>query len=154
MSNLLEYKGYHGSVEFSAEDECFFGKIEFINDLIMFEGESPKSIKEAFHQAVDDYLAHCARTGTEPNQPFKGSFNVRVGAALHRNAVIEAKKRGLTLNEIVCEALTCLLNGGTVVHNHNSFHVNEQEQRVFVSEFEVRQSSEIHSVRGAAWTLQ
>ncbi len=27
MSNTMEYKGYIGSVEFSAEDACFFGKV-------------------------------------------------------------------------------------------------------------------------------
>ena len=27
MSNRMEYKGYIGSVEFSAEDRTFFGKV-------------------------------------------------------------------------------------------------------------------------------
>ena len=37
MSNILEYKGYIGRVEFSAEDKIFHGKLEFINDLVTFE---------------------------------------------------------------------------------------------------------------------
>ncbi len=34
MKNYLEYKGYIGTVEFSAEDKIFFGKIQGINDLV------------------------------------------------------------------------------------------------------------------------
>ena len=37
----------------------FYGKIEGINGLVNFEGESVKELTEAFHEAVDDYLAYC-----------------------------------------------------------------------------------------------
>ena len=36
-NNMLEYKNYYGNVEYSAEDECFFGKIINISDLVTFE---------------------------------------------------------------------------------------------------------------------
>lgn len=39
MKNVLEYKGYLGSVEFSADDEVFFGKITGIRDVVTFEGD-------------------------------------------------------------------------------------------------------------------
>ena len=28
MNNTMEYQGYVGSVEFSASDECFYGKVQ------------------------------------------------------------------------------------------------------------------------------
>jgi predicted HicB family RNase H-like nuclease len=40
MSNILEYKGFIGRVEFSAEDRILHGRIEFINDLVTFEATS------------------------------------------------------------------------------------------------------------------
>lgn len=55
--NTMTYKGYIGSVSFSEKDNVFFGKIEGINGLVNFEGESVKELTEAFHEAVDDYLA-------------------------------------------------------------------------------------------------
>jgi predicted HicB family RNase H-like nuclease len=55
----MTYKGYIGSVAFSEKDNVFFGKIEGINGLVNFEGESVKELTEAFHEAVDDYLAIC-----------------------------------------------------------------------------------------------
>ena len=34
--DVLTYKGFIGSVHFSAVDDVFFGKVEGINDLITF----------------------------------------------------------------------------------------------------------------------
>jgi predicted HicB family RNase H-like nuclease len=54
---------------------------------------------------VDDYLALCAKRGKEPEKPFKGSFNVRVGPELHRRLALAAAKRGMSLNRLVAETL-------------------------------------------------
>lgn len=59
MSDKLKYKHFTGSVEFSADDEVFFGKIEGINDLVMFEGTSVNELKSAFEEAVEDYIELC-----------------------------------------------------------------------------------------------
>ncbi len=34
MKDVLNYKGYIGSVHYAAEDRVFYGKVEGINDLI------------------------------------------------------------------------------------------------------------------------
>lgn len=64
--NTMSYKGYLGSVAFSEQDGVFYGKVEGINGLVNFEGESVKELTDAFHEAVDDYLAYCADEGIEP----------------------------------------------------------------------------------------
>lgn len=38
MKDAMTYKGYIGLVRYSAADEVFHGKIDAINELIMFEG--------------------------------------------------------------------------------------------------------------------
>lgn len=105
MNDVMTYKGYIGSVHYSEEDEVFHGKIEAINDLIMFEGTSVKELKEAFREAVDDYLETCKEMGREPQKPFKGSFNVRIPSALHRKAAKKATMMGISLNQLVQKAL-------------------------------------------------
>ena len=52
--NILEYKGFVGLVEFSTEDEVFYGKIIAIKDLVSYEGNTVISIKSNFHSAVND----------------------------------------------------------------------------------------------------
>ena len=55
--NTLSYKGYLGTVSFSEKDACFYGKIEGIDGLVNFEGESVRELTEAFHEAVDAFIS-------------------------------------------------------------------------------------------------
>ena len=105
MKDMMRYKGYLGSVHYSDDDQIFYGKIEFIRSLVNYEGTDVTNLKAAFVEAVDDYVDLCKKEKTEPEQPFKGSFNVRTGSDLHRKAAIFAKEKGLNLNTVVTEAL-------------------------------------------------
>jgi len=103
--NIIEYNGYFGSVEYSDSDEVFFGKLLFINDVVTFEGESVKELKQAFHSMVDDYIETCKEIGKIPQKPFKGSFNVRIKPELHCEASVLAILEGKKLNSFVEEAI-------------------------------------------------
>ncbi len=56
--NTLKYKDFIGSVAFSEADGVFFGKIEGIDGLVNFEGESVEELTNAFHEVVDGYLKY------------------------------------------------------------------------------------------------
>ena len=104
-NNTLNYKDYYGSAEYSASDECFFGKIIGITDLISFEGSSVAELKKAFEEAVEDYIIMCAEAGKAPQKSYKGSFNVRIPPELHKEAAITAKRNGISLNAFVEKAI-------------------------------------------------
>ena len=104
-SDLICYKNYYGSVHFDQQEEIFFGKIEFIRDLVNYEASEAKSLVQAFHQAVDSYLEDCSNIDKGPDKPFKGSFNVRVDPGLHKAASLYALQHGDTLNGVVRKAL-------------------------------------------------
>ena len=110
MSNLLEYKGYLGSVEFSDEDNVLHGKLQFIRALVLYEGTDISSLRKAFSEAVDDYLELCEAQGERPELPLKGSFNVRPGRELHRRAINLSIRRQTSLNKVVSDALRNHLN--------------------------------------------
>ena len=103
--NIIEYKEFIGSVNYSDTDECFYGKIEGINDLVTFEGSSVKELKRAFKNAVDDYLELCKEAGKEPYRSVKGSFNIRIEPKLHYDAIYTALKKGISLNQFVADAI-------------------------------------------------
>ena len=105
MNDMMTYKGYLGSVHYSDNDQVFFGKIEYIKNLINFEGTDVKTLRQSFEEAVDDYLDLCREESIEPELPFMGSFNVSTGSNLHRKAVLYAKEKGLNLNKVVADAL-------------------------------------------------
>lgn len=103
--NTMTYKGYIGSVNYSDKDQVFFGKIEGINGLVNFEGESVKELTEAFHEAVDDYLAYCQDEGIEPDKSYTGVLNVRLTPAIHRQIAMLAIQAGLSINAYIKDAL-------------------------------------------------
>ena len=106
---LSEYRGYLGSVRYSDEDEILHGRLEFIRDLVTYEGQDAGTLKRAFREAVDDYLDMCDEEGRKPDVPLKGSFNVRPGRELHRRAMLYARREGMSLNAVVTGALRRML---------------------------------------------
>jgi predicted HicB family RNase H-like nuclease len=105
MKDMMQYKGYFGSVHFDDEDRIFFGKIEFVRALVSYEGTDAVTLRSAFEEAVDDYLATCRKRGIEPEKPFKGSFNVRVGPDVHRKLATAAARKGVSLNKYIADLL-------------------------------------------------
>lgn len=58
MEKRLEYLGYTARLEYSAEDGCYFGRLEGINGLVNFEGETPEAAEAAFRESVEDYIEY------------------------------------------------------------------------------------------------
>lgn len=73
MSNMVHYKGYDGSVEFSKEDGVFYGKVVGIQSLISYEGKNEEELLADFYDAVDDYLETCKVQEKEPEISSKSS---------------------------------------------------------------------------------
>ena len=59
--DYLEYKGYKGSVEYSKEDNCLFGKVQGMSKaLILYEGNTLDELRKDFEEGVDSYLECCS----------------------------------------------------------------------------------------------
>lgn len=133
-NNVFEHKGYCGSIEVSLDDDCLHGKILFINDLITYEGQTVAELVSAFKSAVERYLEDCKTIGVEPDHPFSGTFNVRIGPEMHKQAVIAAKKSNRTLNEFVKSAIGSAIAGpenSRIEHIH--FFVLDREETTKMS---------------------
>ena len=105
MSNLLSYKNYNGTVEYSKDDHCLFGKVLGLKSLLSYEGNSVQELEEDFKTVIDEYLLDCEKQNILPEQPYKGSFNVRISPDLHRTIAVYAFEQGKSLNATVEEAL-------------------------------------------------
>jgi predicted HicB family RNase H-like nuclease len=135
MKPLFEYKGYFGSAEVNVIDNILQGRLMFISDIVTYIADSPASLKTAFEEAVDDYLQTCAELGDEPNVPFKGTFNVRVGPDRHKNTVLACSQQGISLNDWVCRAIDASLAPiqEPPISNHitvNLYAPQPREQRI------------------------
>lgn len=105
MKDMMRYKNYYGPVHYSDDDKVFYGKVEFIRALVSYEGTDVESLRGAFEEAVDGYLETCREQGREPEHPFKGSFNIRVGSNLHQRIALAAMRKGVTLNKYIVDVL-------------------------------------------------
>ncbi len=103
--NTMLYKGYNARIEFDDADRIFVGHLAGIRDIVGFHGSSVDELEAAFHEAVDDYLAHCAKLGLPANKPFSGRMLLRVPPEVHAQASIAAKMAGVSLNQWAAEAL-------------------------------------------------
>jgi predicted HicB family RNase H-like nuclease len=105
MKDMMNYKGYYGSVHFDDSELIFYGKVEFIRALISYEATNAKGLRKAFEEAIDDYLSLCKERNLAPEMPFKGSLNIRIGSDLHRRVAIAAAQHHVSVNKFIADAL-------------------------------------------------
>jgi predicted HicB family RNase H-like nuclease len=103
--SAMSYRGYLARVEYDAADRIFVGHIAGINDIVGFHGESVTELESAFQEAVDDYVAACAKAGKAPEKPYSGRVMFRVDPGTHARAALAAQIRGLSLNQWAEEAM-------------------------------------------------
>ena len=97
--SLLNYKGYTGSVEFSQEDNCLYGKVLGMKkDCISYEGETVSELLSDFERAVDEYLSSCKPRGVKPAKPYSGRLVFRMPSDLHSRVAATAAGLGMTIN--------------------------------------------------------
>lgn len=113
FKEVLKYKGYQGSIELSLEDNCLHGKVLFIKDCIIYDGENLTELKQSFENAVDEYLAFCEEIGKTPETSCSGVFNVRISPDLHLKLHQKANEQGLSLNGFIAMTLNQALS-----HHH------------------------------------
>ena len=105
--DYLEYKGYKGSVEYSKEDNCLFGKVQGMSKaLILYEGKTVDELRKDFEEGVDSYLEACRADGVEPAKPYSGRLNLRMSSELHSRVASFVSSTGTTINDFINRAIT------------------------------------------------
>lgn len=109
MKNTMTYKGYTGTVEYSEEDGCLWGRVIGINDIISYEGQSIAEIRQDFQETVDWYLEDCAARGKQPDKSFSGAVMVNIEPQLQARLEQQAMDAGLSFSELVSAKLAAVL---------------------------------------------
>ena len=106
-TNVMEYKGYTAIIQFSAEDNEFFGTVKDIDlHVINFGGKSVAELKKHMKESVDGYLTLCKEQDTPPKKPFNGRITYRTSpqthAKLSQAAILSGKS---SLNSFIDEIM-------------------------------------------------
>jgi predicted HicB family RNase H-like nuclease len=105
MSDMLEYKGYLGDIEYSKADGVFYGRVLGITDHITYDGDSVKTLQCDFEEAVDDYIESCFEIGKDPEKSYEGSLHLNIHPDLHRKLVHFSSMLNQPLNKTVEDAI-------------------------------------------------
>ena len=76
-----------------------------IRDGVGFHADTVEGLREAFHEAVEDYIETCAKIGKEPQKAYSGQVMFRVSPDVHRKAALAAELSGKSLNQWAEEVL-------------------------------------------------
>ncbi|NDV26108.1 type II toxin-antitoxin system HicB family antitoxin [Desulfovibrio sp. JC010] len=72
----MHYKGYYAKIKQDVEDQIFIGHVIGIKDIVGFHGKSESELEQAFHEAVDNYLAACDELNQSPKKTSEDSFSL------------------------------------------------------------------------------
>lgn len=102
----LKYKGYTGSIEYSAEDECLYGKVLGLkNTLISYEGNSVEEIKTDFEESIDYYLESCSERGISPELPYNGRIVIKLPADLYESIKNYAVRKNISIDDVILQSV-------------------------------------------------
>ena len=101
----MTYKGYSARVEFDERDSIFVGRVLGVRDTIGFHGETVDELRTDFHNAIEHYLAVCAKHGERPEKPYSGKLMLRIPPEVHAAAAVAAEAAGESLNQWATQAL-------------------------------------------------
>lgn len=102
----MKYKGYQGTVTYDDEAKIFHGEVIGLKDMITFQGTTVDELEQAFKDSIDDYLEFCEKKGRAAEKPFSGNLMLRLPPDIHKEATIEAKYRGISLNAFLSEVIS------------------------------------------------
>ena len=104
--NIMNYQGYAARIEYSDADQLLIGHVAGIRDVIGFHADSVAQLREAFEEAVDDYLETCRKLGREPQKAYSGKLSLRLEPGLHATVAAKAELAHKSINQWVCDALS------------------------------------------------
>lgn len=68
MKKMMRYKDFYGTIEYSLDDNIFYGKVIGINELILYEGKILEELIKDFNEIVYEYLEDCKSQGIKPQK--------------------------------------------------------------------------------------
>ena len=66
----MHYRNHSARIVYDDEDGILFGRIAGIRDGVGLHAPSVDELRKAFREAVEDYIATCAKVGREPQRPY------------------------------------------------------------------------------------
>ena len=96
---------HDGYIEIDEDAGALSGIVVNARATLHFTGRSVEELRQAFADAIADYLDWCKERGVEPEKPYSGTLSLRINPGLHRRVAEQAAKAGKSINQFIAERL-------------------------------------------------
>ncbi|WP_266171859.1 type II toxin-antitoxin system HicB family antitoxin [Dyella subtropica] len=110
MINIMTINNYRAVITFDPDMEMFRGEFLGLNGGADFYASTVKGLHTEGAKSLRVFLDVCAENGIEPMKSFSGKFNARISPELHLRAAELAAAKGVSLNDVVAEAIEHEIN--------------------------------------------
>lgn len=103
--NLMNIDGQNAVITYDPDIDMFRGEFVGLAGGADFYAKTTDALRHEGHVSLSVYLDMCREQGRDPYRDFSGKFNARINPELHARAVEAATAKGISLNQLVEEAI-------------------------------------------------
>ncbi len=112
--NIMTIGEHRAVIQFNPETGMFRGEFLGLNGGADFYADSVAGLQQEGEVSLRAFLDVCREKGIEPMRFFSGKFQVRLSEAMHARAVELAAAQGISLNQLVQQAIEIRIAEGQV----------------------------------------
>lgn len=114
--NEMRHGDYTAKIEYDPEDRIFVGHISGIRDIVSFHGATVEELESAFQEAVEHYLAVCAKIGQKPQRSYSGKLTLRIPPEVHLAVATAAETDRKSINQWAADVLKEATSARSMAH--------------------------------------
>lgn len=108
--NLMTIKDHRAVIQYDPGIDMLRGEFVGLNGSADFYAKDIDSLRKEAEISLRIFLETCAENNIDPVKSFSGRFQARVSPTLHAEAVEVAAARGISMNQLLQEALAQALH--------------------------------------------
>lgn len=105
MNNTMIINGHRAVIQYDPQIEMFRGDFAGLNGGADFYAADVRGLHAEGEASLRVFLETCRANGIEPMKHFSGKFQARISPELHSMAAQAAAARGVSMNQLLQEAL-------------------------------------------------
>ncbi|MEP7186376.1 MAG: type II toxin-antitoxin system HicB family antitoxin [Rhodanobacter sp.] len=112
MNNTMKIDGHMAVIQYDPEIDMLRGEFIGLNGGADFYAKDLDALRKEGETSLRVFLQTCKAHQIEPMKAFSGKFQTRIPPKIHAQAAEAAAARGVSLNNLVQEAIEHELNAG------------------------------------------
>lgn len=110
MQEVMSYRGYKGTIEYSLEDNILHGEVLGIRSLLSYEGNTLQELKDDFEDTIDDYFECCKNHNMTPEKPYKQNIVINLEPDLQEKLYLYSELRDEDISDSINRAIRNLVD--------------------------------------------